>query len=124
MAAQTPIAGTCYLQVDGTPYELQGNWKVQPNSIKREGVVGMSGPLGPKETPVHPEISGEISDSGGLSVQQLQKIIDSTVTLELINGKVYILPRAWWADTSDIDCAEGKIPAKFQARTCRELLAS
>ncbi len=123
MAAKA-FAGTCYLKVDGAQLALQGDWKVQPNDVERTGVAGPSGVIGFTEKYVVPTIEGTLADGGGVSVQGLAAITASTVTLELVNGKTYILSGAWWAGASPVDAVEGKITVKFEGLACFEQVAS
>jgi hypothetical protein len=122
--AGTAYAGTCFLRLDGNMIALDGDWKVQPNSKQRTGKAGPSGGLGFIEQNVIPSISGTAADSGSFSIQGLASITNSTVTLELVNGKTYILSQAWWSGESEVDVMEGKIPVKFEGLSCTELLAA
>lgn len=119
--AAARIAGTCFLKLDGQQYDLKGDLSVMPHSIKREGVAGMDGIHGFKETQVVPFIEGTVTLSPGLSVKALQGVSDSTVTAELSNGKVYVLRNAWFAGEPAIDGAEGQVPLRFEGLECLEV---
>lgn len=123
MASQA-IGGTAALKVDGTQYKLRGNFKVYPNDTERTGVAGADGIHGYTEKYVVPAIEGDISDDGGLSVQALLNITSSTVTLELINGKTYVLVNGWYAGQANLDGVQGQLPVRFEGTSCRELVAS
>jgi hypothetical protein len=110
MASAKAIAGTLYMAIDGVQYKLQGNWKIQPNNIQRKPVEGQSGSLGATQKYVTPYMKGDISDYGGLSLQQLQNITDSTATAELVNGKTYVGNNAFWGDDTELDTETGKAP--------------
>lgn len=118
------IAGVVFLKVDGQQYQLRGNFKVQPNNLQNTGIPGQDSVHGFMQKPVVPYVEGEISDSGGLSLQQIQGLTDSTVTAELQNGKTYILQNAWYSGDTVLDTVEGKIPVKFEGMACQELLAA
>ncbi|WP_298214626.1 phage tail tube protein [Acidocella sp.] len=122
MASQA-LGGTAFLKVDGTQYLLRGNWKVQPNNKQRTGVAGGDGVHGYTEKYLVPSIEGDISDMGGLSVQALQNIINSTVTLELVTGKTYVLQSAWYAGDGTLDGVQGQTAVKFEGMSCIENLA-
>ena len=77
------IAGVVYLKVDGNQYALKGNLTVSPDLIERTGVAGQDGVHGYTEQVHVPYISGDISDSAGLSLEDLRAITNSTVTAEL-----------------------------------------
>lgn len=116
------IAGVAYLKVDGQAYPMRGKFKYTANRRKREGIVGQDGPHGYKEMPVIPSISGDVSDMPGMRVQDLEKITNATIQLELANGKIVVLSQAWWSDASEVDTEEGSFPVKFEGMECAEVL--
>lgn len=124
MASQKAVVGTLYLRIDGVQQALQGSWKVQPNKWQRKPREGASGPLGPTQKATTPYIKGEFDDQGDVSIQALQNITNSTITVELSNGKTYTLSGAWWGDDAEIDTEAGKVPVSFYGNSCIEVLAS
>ncbi len=74
---------------------------------------GQSGTLGFTQKFVTPYIKGDVSDYGGLSLQQLQNITNSTVTVQLVNGKSYVANNAFWGDDTELDTETGKAPVCF-----------
>lgn len=123
MATQKPVAGVCYVKIDGTQYALRAALKVNLTMFMREGVAGQDGIHGFKETPMIPSIEAEFTDLGNLSVKALLAISNATVTAELANGKTYILSEAWYAGEASIETTDGKIPAKFEGRDILEVTA-
>lgn len=117
------IAGIAYVKRDGVQYALKGNFTIGPLSRKKEGVAGMDGVHGYKETIVIPYMAGTVSDLGGLSVKGLQNITDSTITAELANGKVYVLRNAWYAGEGEINAAEGEVGVRFEGLEMKEITA-
>ena len=115
------IAGVVYLKVDGNQYALKGNLTVSPDLIERTGVAGQDGVHGYTEQARVPYISGDISDSAGLSLEDLRAITNSTVTAELANGKQYVLSNAWTADAFELNTAEGQLSVKFEGMNCQEI---
>jgi hypothetical protein len=122
--ASTAIGGTATLKVDGVQFRLRGNFKVMPNALERTGVAGADGVHGYTEKYLVPGIDGDISDNGGLSIQALLSITSSTITLDLVNGKSYILHSAWYAGPATLDGVQGQIPVKFEGTQCTEITAS
>ena len=123
--ASNAIGGIAFIKVDGTQYQLRGNFKVAPGNVERTEVVGGDGTLhGYTQAGKAPYIAGDLSDSGGLSVQALQNITNSTITLELINGKTYILTNAFHAPQNELDVMTATLSVKFFGKTCQELVAS
>lgn len=117
------VAGVCYLKVDGRQYELRGNLKVSPSDIEREGVAGMDGVHGYIERPRVPFVEGDVTDGGGLSVLGLERLSGVTVTVELANGKTYVLRDAWTSGAREIDAAQGQMTVRFEGKSCEELTA-
>jgi hypothetical protein len=116
------IAGVAYIFVDGAQYPLRGDLTVSTDTIEREGVAGMDGVHGFTESPRVPWIEGSISDLGGLSLMALQAMCDVTVTVELANGKVYVLRNAWTSTAREFDAAEGQATVRFEGMSAEEMI--
>lgn len=119
--AQNRIAGVAYLKVDGRQYPLKGKFKSNIMPYKREGIAGQDAVHGYKEMPRVPTIEGDIVYKPEISVEDLAKITDATVTLELANGRVHVLRNAWWSDESQVDTEEGTFQVKFEGLSGEEL---
>lgn len=117
------IAGVCYLKVDGTQYALRGGLTVSTDALEREGVAGMDGVHGYIERPRVPFISGDLTDTSGLSLEALQSITDATVTAELANGKTYLLRNAWTAEARELNAADGQVSVRFEGLQGGEIMA-
>lgn len=115
------VGGVINFTIDGVPYAARGSFKVSPSSVKREGVAGQDGVHGYTETPIVPGIEGDITTTQGLSLKQLEAIVDSTIQCTLANGKTYVLTEAFTEAAFEIDTAEGKFGAKFGGVTCEEI---
>jgi hypothetical protein len=116
------IAGVAYIYVDGRQYPLRGDLTVSIDMLEREGVAGMDGVHGFTEKPRVPWIEGSISDLGGLSLIALQEMCDVTVTVELANGKVYVLRNAWTSTAREFDAAEGQATVRFEGMSAEEMI--
>lgn len=115
------IGGTLFLTVDGTQYAARGNWSVSPSSVKRDGVAGQDSVHGYIEKPVVPGAKGDLTTVPGLSLESLQNITNSTVVIQLANGKTYSLSQAWTEAAFEIDSSEGKVGIVFGCITCDEI---
>ena len=115
------FAGTAFVKAGGKQYDLRGSFIVSPSSVKREGVAGQDGVHGFIETPRVPFIKGELSTTGGLTVAELDAMVDVTVTAELANGKAYVLSEAWTESAHEIDTAAGKVGVNWMGTSCDEL---
>lgn len=117
-----PVAGIAFLKFNGLQYQLRGEFEIMPNTTENEWIANQDGSQVFTQKAITPYFQMKISDSGGLSVQQLNQIEGSTMTAELINGKVYTLVQAsQWGETK-LDSMKGEITAKFGGAACYELL--
>lgn len=121
MATTNRIGGVLSLKVDGNQYEARGNFHVLPSTVKRAGVAGQDGPHGYTEMPLVPSIKGEISIGNLLSAAQLEQITDSTVQVQMANGRTYVLRDAWVDSAFDIDTTEGKVEVTFEGMGISEI---
>lgn len=116
------IAGVAYLKVDGTQYALKGNLTISIDGFEREGVAGMDGVHGYTQKPRVPFIEGDFSDIGGLSLSALEAVCNSTVTVELANGKVYLLRNAWTSTARELKGEDGSVTTKFEGMKGEEVM--
>jgi hypothetical protein len=119
--ANNRIAGVAYLKYDGRQLPIKGNWKVGFNKLKREGIAGQDRVHGYKEMPDVPFMEGQVSTTAELSLPTLLAVTDATVTLELANGKTYVLRNAWTAQGYEIESEEGQISVRFEGMDIDEI---
>ena len=115
------IAGVAFLKVDGRQYALRGSFTVSPSAVEREGIAGQDRVHGFKETPRVPYISGDLSLVPELSLEELEKITNATVTAELANGNSYVLRDAWTTAAFEADTGEGQVTVKWEGVSCDEI---
>ncbi|GEP09810.1 phage tail tube protein [Methylobacterium gnaphalii] len=115
------FAGVAYVKVNGKQYDLRGSFVVSPSDTKREGVAGQDGVHGFIETPRVPFIKGDLSTTAGLTVAELDAMVDETVTAELANGKNYVLRGAWTVSAHEISTGDGKVAVEWQGLSCDEI---
>ena len=120
-ASNQRIGGVASLTIDGQQYTLRGNMKVKPSTVKREGVAGQDAVHGYTEMPIVPGADCDLTTTNGLSLIDLENIVDSTVTIQLANGRTYVLTDAWTESAFEIDTAEGKFGVNFGCITCEEI---
>jgi hypothetical protein len=115
-----PTGGTAYLKINGLQYELRGELEIQPNTTQNEWIANQDTTQVFTQKAITPYMAMKISDSGGLSVQQLNAVQGATITAELISGKVYSLQQAaTWGEVK-LDTEKGEITAKFGGNACYE----
>lgn len=115
------IAGTAFLKVDGSIYPLRGNFTVSPSALERAGISGQDFVHGFSEMPRVPFIEGDVSLVPELSMDVVESIINSTVTAELANGKVYVLREAWCRSALELNTREGQTRIRFEGVSCDEI---
>lgn len=121
MASPNRIGGILSLRVDGNQYEARGNFQVTPGTVKRTGVAGQDGVHGFIEEPLVPQIKGDLSIGNQLSLEALEAITQSTVQVQLANGRAYVLSDAWVTAAFVIDAHDGKVEVTFEGISCSEL---
>lgn len=89
------VAGICYIKVDGEQLEVSGGVECPIVDLKRETVMGLSGPAGLKETALEPYIKLNAIFMPTFPLSTIQTNTDMTITAELANGKVYTLSGAF-----------------------------
>lgn len=114
-------AGLRAVKVDGLEYDVIGNVNYNLGSPMREGLVGSDKVHGYKEKPQLPFCELEVRDSIDLDLKALQAIVQSTVTLELLNGKTLVFRNAWFAGEGNGGTEEGNIAVKFEAESAEEI---
>lgn len=122
MAAQR-IGGIAYFKIDGAQFSIRGKFEVMPMTTKKTAVTGQDGVQGFTEMPVAPGFKGTITDLGGVSVQQLQNLEDSTMTLEQANGKTWVLRDGWLEGEVSVNTEEGSYDAEFRGKNIQEQTA-
>ncbi|EGJ50252.1 phage tail tube protein [Desulfocurvibacter africanus] len=114
-------AGKLYLKIDGKLYDVKGSFTYNTGQPKREAIVGADGVHGYKETQQVPFIEGEITDRASLDLENLVTIDGATVTLELRNGKVFVLREAWFAGDGSVTTEEAAIAVRFEGMSGEEV---
>lgn len=126
------IAGIAWLKINAAMVPLRGNFTVSPSKYERAGIAGQDYVHGYSELPRVPYIEGDISltpidrtpDGGlvGISAEDLEDIVDTTITAELANGNVYILKEAWCRSALELNAREGQVRVRFEGTSCEEQL--
>lgn len=115
------IAGTIFVQVNGTTYNVEGDWTYDLGVPKRTGLVGADRPHGYKEEPKIPYIEGNIRDSADLDVKVLCGISNATLTVKLANGKTVMFSGAYFAGDGTVGTMEALIKSRWEADFAEEV---
>lgn len=84
------IAGTCYFSADGKRYNLVGEFAWRNSGQVRAAKNGLDGYHGHTTRFVNGMIRAKLRDSGAVPLNVLNDLVDTTITVELINGKTVI----------------------------------
>ncbi len=107
------VGGKLHFKIDGVVYLAKGNFTYNVGGFEREVIMGADGIHGYTENPVPGRIQGEITDDGTVDLAKLKSMKNGTVTLELANGKLFVLTDALatgeWTGNSD----QGNVPVEF-----------
>jgi hypothetical protein len=121
MSTKNRRAGVIQFQVNGMVYDCEGSFSYNLGNPKREGLVGQDRVHGYKELPQLPYVEGSIRDSKELSMNDLQNMNESTVTLKLANGKTIMLREAWYAADGKGETEDGKMEVRFEGMGAEEI---
>jgi len=119
--ANRRVGGIIFFKVDGELFQSKGEFTYNINPNKRESVVGADVIHGFSETPKAIFIEGAITDSDELDLENFLSLRDSTITLELANGKVIVLREAFYAGDGDVTSSQGEIQVRFEAISGEEV---
>ncbi len=114
-------AGVLYVKVNGVQYDAKGEFTYNPGPPKRKAIVGPDQVHGFSELPQVPFIEGAITDASDLDVKAFQNIDDATVTLNLANGKTFVLREAWYCADGDVTTEEAEIQLRFEGKDGEEI---
>lgn len=109
-------AGILWLHVDGVRIEAKGTFTVNPGIPKRDAIIGADGIHGYKETPQTAYVEGALTDHVDLDTAALRRATNATVTLQLNNGKTWILEDAWYASEGSMTTDESELGVRYESR--------
>jgi hypothetical protein len=123
--ASVDLGGTAYAKIDGTQVALRGSLKINTGGPVRTPVMGMDGTLQGYTTKYEaPKCSFEISDDGTLTLGSLRQLTNTTITMQLANGRTVIIPNGFQTEDIELDAVEGKFVFTASGPTMQELLGA
>lgn len=106
--------GIRQLLIDGVVYLAKGGVSYSLGLDKKEEVMGVDTLHGVKITRLPAYVEVTITDGGaGFDLRKLTSLRDSTVIIDLENGKTIKLGHAFYAGEGKVTAEEGEIEAKF-----------
>jgi hypothetical protein len=107
--------GLLAVKVDGVSYSGVGNFTFNIGKPLRAPLLGSTGVDGYSETPQAAFIAGEFRDGENVDLEALVGTSDATVTLELANGKTFVLANAWFEGDGTGNSQEGNFAVRFSS---------
>ena len=101
--------------------DAKGNFTYNLGAPKREALIGADLVVqGYKEMGQVPFVEGEITDQRDLILSDFLNLENTTITLELANGKVVTIRNAWYAGDGNVGTEEGNIQLRFEGIEAEE----
>jgi Phage tail tube protein len=106
--AEIERGGIASFYVDGAYYQVAADIEVKPGGIVRTAVAASDSTAGYTTKWVVPEVTLDALDGPAVSITALKSITNSTVQLQLNNGKSWYLYGAFQTDDITAKIADGK----------------
>jgi hypothetical protein len=116
-------AGIVAFKIDGEIFDVKGNIQYGLGKPVREAMVGHDRVHGYKELPTAAFCELEITDGSNVSLDFLASITESTIQIELANGKIVVFRRAFCTNPDGLGAGteEGNIALRFEAEEGEEV---
>ncbi len=106
--------GVKQAMIDGVVVDVKGGVSYSLGGDKQETVMGVDRRHGVKVTRIPAFCEMTLTDSGGFDLKALTKLSDSTVTIDLENGKTVSFGHAAYTAEGPATAEEGEIEARFE----------
>ena len=87
-------------------------------------VLGQDRVHGYKEIPKPAFLECDLSDRANVDIKRYSDMRDVDLTVELGNGKMFVMQGAWCVTPPELDTAEGQYPVRFEAVEAEEITVS
>jgi len=108
-----PVGGTIFFKIDGQQFKAKGEFTLNPGKPKRDAVMGQEGLHGYTEKPQAAGITGTITYDGSFDMEAFLALKNSTLTVDLITGKTFVLSGGVNTSTGDMKTNEGEMDISF-----------
>lgn len=118
-------AGITFFKIDGAQFPMKGEATYGLGKPERTSIVGQDGVHGFAENPMAPFIELTITDGASVNLDNLSNVTDSTIVLELANGKLVVLRNAFNTNPDGLggSTSEGEINVRFEGLAAEEIAA-
>jgi Phage tail tube protein len=117
------VAGIAFLKVDGDLLPLRGNFTVSPTALERAGIAGQDYVHGYSELPRVPYIEGDVTLHPTVSIEDIERQTNVTVTAELANDHTYVLREGWCTSALELNTRDGQTRIRWEGISCDEIVA-
>lgn len=112
--------GVCFVTANGRRLEIGSSANYGVSNFVREASRGLSGRLKVTKKPNVPFIEVELTTYGEVALKEIAGHENITVTLELANGKTYVLTKAHQVGPLEGDAAEGNSTVRYEGESMKE----
>ncbi len=110
------LGGIISVKVDGKIHQAKGAFTYNPGKPIRTPIVGSDAQHGFMEVPQPGFIEGEFTDEKALDIPNLVQVKDATISIDLANGKMFVLRNAYYAGEGTTSTDEGNLGVRFEGR--------
>jgi len=115
MAGNRVRGGLLAFKIDGVAYAAVGNFTYNAGAPLRTALIGATGVDGYSEAPQAAFIAGEVRDGFDIDTEALVSATDVTASLELANGKTFVLANGWFEGEGTGNTQEGNFAVRFSS---------
>lgn len=113
--------GIAFIKVNGALLESGKGASIDIGGVVRTPVVGGNQVLGFTEELKESTVECEVSLGVGMSLVEIGKIADATITFECDTGQVYTVAHASLAEPPKATAGGGMVPLKFFGQPAEEM---
>lgn len=113
-------AGVASLVINGEAVDIAADLTYDPTRVKREELVGQSGPQGFSETRKNGYMAFTLRDSRFLSVASIAELTGVSVVAQLANGKTVSGEDMWCMECQEVKTADATFAVRFASPIVEE----
>lgn len=108
------LAGIVALTIDGEAWDVASDCEYDPTGVERETIKGQSRVEGYSEMPAAGFLAFTLRDRGDTTVQQFKLMTNSTVVVNLANGKTVMGANVWCTKSEEVRTQEATFQVRFE----------